>query len=339
MDFAKYFPIEKSRRRRWSGLLLAACALSPGATAQPGAELQAEEALMTACELDRAQALAEASPDHPDALRLLGRIKIARDQFTEAVQLLEQAVAKQPDSAETHFHLGEARLQYAAHAPLLKKFGLAGGARDAYLRAVELDPNTIKYRAPLVTYYGVVPGNAGGNMKKARAQVAAIARLDPLEGRYQEAYLTALDEREEEARKLLEKLAELGHIQAAVMFAQLSAKAELPAPAFAALNKVLEAQPHSLMAQYAFGLVASMTGKEMARGEALLKAYLGDLRNRCEPNAKITRAAVHYSLGEIYRKSGRIEDARRAYTASLEQFPDFKQAEDALKSLPKERVS
>jgi len=325
--------------RCWTGAALAGCVFAAGAAAN-GAQPADADTLMKTCDLDRAEALAQEglkkNADDPEALRLLGRAMIARDQFKEAIALLEQAAALKPDSAETYFYQGEARLQYAAHAPMLKKFGLAGGARDAYLRAVELAPENARYRAPLVTYYAAVPGIAGGSMKKARAHAVAIAKSDPLEGAYQQAYIAAVGQEEEEARKLLQELAVKGHTPSALLLAQLSAKAGQPEAAFAAVDGVLKKHPGDLAALYTLGLVAGVTGQQLERGETALQSYLSNPRNRCQVNAKIARASAYYGLGEIYRKSKRVEQARASYKASLEAFPDFAQAENALDDLPDE---
>ena len=43
--------------------------------------------------------------------------------------------------------------------------------------------------------------------------------------------------------------------------------------------------------------------------------------------------AAHYSLGLVYQKEGRTEEARAAFQKALECKPDDKDAQDALKSL------
>src|SRR5712691_9652109 len=92
-----------------------------------------------------------------------GRTALIRREPERAVDLLERAVAQDPNSAEAHYLLGDAYGDLAQKASIFKQPGLARRTREEFERAVELDPNHVQTRFGLVHYYIVAPGFMGGD--------------------------------------------------------------------------------------------------------------------------------------------------------------------------------
>lgn len=74
-------------------------------------------------------------PDHPDALHLLGLINYARQEFTTAISLLQQAIKQAPANSVYSFNLGN----------ILRDQGDLHAARDAYANAQSIEPDNAEY--------------------------------------------------------------------------------------------------------------------------------------------------------------------------------------------------
>ncbi|MBU1299092.1 MAG: tetratricopeptide repeat protein [Bacteroidetes bacterium] len=112
--------------------------------------------------------------------RNLGNIDGAVEHMEEAVELDER-------NAEYHFELGRAYGQQAQEANIFSKMRLAGKVKDKFRQAVELQPQTVRYRVALMQYYLQAPGIIGGSVSKARAQAAEVMKIDAYEGHMAEA--------------------------------------------------------------------------------------------------------------------------------------------------------
>jgi hypothetical protein len=70
----------------------------------------------------------------------------------------------------------------AQEASFLIKPGLASSARQAWEKAVVLDPANLDARADLVQFHLFAPGFMGGSADEARRQADEIAKRDPVQG-------------------------------------------------------------------------------------------------------------------------------------------------------------
>jgi hypothetical protein len=61
---------------------------------------------------------------------------------------------------------------------MFRAMGMAGDIREAFQKAVELDPSNMDAQFGLMGYYLAAPAIAGGGIDKARDQARAIARVD-----------------------------------------------------------------------------------------------------------------------------------------------------------------
>ena len=109
--------------------------------------------------------------------------------YDEAIHHAEQAVRLAPQNAEYNRWLGRA---YGAKAEQSHSFFLARKVKQAFEAAVRLAPGNIAARRDLMQYCVEAPWIVGGDKDKAKQQIAAIAAIDPVEGRLAHAaYLTA----------------------------------------------------------------------------------------------------------------------------------------------------
>lgn len=109
------------------------------------------------------------------ALAMVARDGSDAKAMEAAVRTMEQCVAQQPREAVCHYALGQVLGTQAMSASMFKAISLSGKIKDAFSRAVELDPAMPEARAALQQFYLMAPGVAGGSLPKA-AQLAAEVR-------------------------------------------------------------------------------------------------------------------------------------------------------------------
>jgi tetratricopeptide (TPR) repeat protein len=125
-------------------------------------------------------------------------------RIEEAVKLGEQCVAAHPRESSCHLALGNALGSKAVNGGIMSALGYAGTIRDAFKKAVELDPRNLDARFSLLQYYMQAPAIVGGGAGKAQAlaaQTAAVnadaaklmlAQLDLADGQLAKAEAAAL---------------------------------------------------------------------------------------------------------------------------------------------------
>ena len=110
----------------------------------------------------------------------LARSNYEMRNYDEAVKHAELAVQFAPEDAEYNRWLGRA---YGAKAEESHSFFLARKVKQAFEVAVKLAPGNIAARRDLMQYCAEAPWIVGGDKEKAKQQIAAIAAIDPIEGR------------------------------------------------------------------------------------------------------------------------------------------------------------
>jgi len=132
----------------------------------------------------------------------LGRILAnPYNEYDEAEKHLEKAVELVDGNAEYHFTLGNFYGGQAQRAGIFSKLSYAGNVRTEFLRAVELDQHTVRYRIALMSYYLMAPGIAGGSVAKAKEQAEEISKRDPYEGHLALAQIAAYEKEPETAEQ------------------------------------------------------------------------------------------------------------------------------------------
>jgi tetratricopeptide (TPR) repeat protein len=238
--------------------------------------------------------LAAREPRNAAVHYYLGRIALDRDDSDHAVDELEKAAAGDPKNSDYYFWLGSA---YGVYARQHDSIGKARKCRDAFLKAVELNPDNLDARAALATFYRMSPWFVGGSMDKAHAQADEIKKRDPVLGAQIEGEICIAEKKYDDAFKAFENL--------------------------------LKDHPDQIAALYQIGYIAATTGQRLDRGEAALKEYLTHTPKDTQPSL----AYAHYRLGDIYREKDDADAARKEYQAALTLDPNLKPAADALEDL------
>ena len=115
-----------------------------------------------------------------DDLELLGQCYYMLGDFKRSTEALERAAAIAPSDSMIHTWLGRAWGMRAESAFPLAAMGHAGKSRDAFERALRLDPANQEALGDLFDFYMEAPGIVGGGTDKAEALLSHYAKYDPL---------------------------------------------------------------------------------------------------------------------------------------------------------------
>lgn len=135
---------------------------------------------LNAGQTKQAIVLFESLKNDPKAMLYLAKIYMDID-LDEAEQWIEKALKAQSDNAETHFVRG-AIMGRQAGGSIFSALGYAEKSVNSFTKAVELEPDSIKYRKGLMQFHTGAPSIAGGDLDIAKVQVEKIKLLDPKAG-------------------------------------------------------------------------------------------------------------------------------------------------------------
>ncbi|HYJ04542.1 MAG TPA: tetratricopeptide repeat protein [Chthoniobacterales bacterium] len=252
-----------------------------------------------------------------------------REQFAQAVPLLEKCVAAEPGSSKFHQWLGRALGLNAAQKGITSSVMSVRKVKAEFEKAIELDPLNLEARNDLAIMYVAVPRLLGGSKAKAAEQVAFIRRHDPalatqIDGDFlasEKKYDAALAAYTESARLHSRPII---HVRISLVHQQKKKWEE----SFAALERALAIDANHPLALYQIGRTAALSGQQLERGEKCLRTYLAmPVREELE-NPSI--AAAHSRLGNILEKKGDATGARAEYETALKIDPKQKLAREAL---------
>jgi tetratricopeptide (TPR) repeat protein len=121
-------------------------------------------------------------PPDAETLLLTGQALYGLRKYTEATDALERAAKLAPRSADIQHWLGRAWGRRAETSAVWNQLRYAGRAREAFERALEIDPNHRGALEDLFEYYLEAPGIAGGGTDKAARLVPRMTAIDPAWG-------------------------------------------------------------------------------------------------------------------------------------------------------------
>lgn len=253
------------------------------------------------------------------------------DDVDRAIAAAERGVAALPEDARTWLWAGRAYGRQALEASIFGKAKWAGRTREAWERAVALDPNYLDAHLDLLGYYLAAPALLGGGEDKARAQAGAIAALDASMGKYAEATLQMSDDRPGAEALLREAVAlDPDNRRATLLLAGLAVDRKDWAAARAAWQPALEGDGALVhVARYQLGRLAAMSGEALEQGLAHLDAYIA-----ADPDDdQLGIPAAQWRRGQILEKLGHRDQAIAAWRLAMDDKDVGKLARADLKRL------
>jgi len=207
---------------------------------------------------------------------LMGRDYFMLVDFKKATTYLQAAVAADPANAEYLDWLGRAYGKRAETSNPLMAPGLASKARQAFEKAVEIDPKNSDALSDLFDYYLEAPGFLGGGYDKALAVSEATAKFDPAQGYFEKAKLAQKRREFQAAEDHLRKAIsvaprEVGHFLALAKFLATQGRNKESDAVF------LEAQtkhPDSPQVLFAWASVLVKEKRDLGQAKTMLEKYM-----------------------------------------------------------------
>ena len=223
----------------------------------------------------------------------------------EAVDQLEKAVDINSNNADYQFLYGSALGQKAQNSGMIKQAFLAPKIKNAFKRAVELNPKLVPARIGLAQYYLVAPSIMGGDEDQGWRELDEIVKQDELQGRFLKAHFYERDKKPAEAEKEWKTLTSSKPKEWRVWkeYGYFHMRAKRPAEAVICFQKYVELRPDT-------------TDSYESLAEALLENDKPDqaivhLRKSLEIDKNFTAAT--YYLGEAYQAKGQKKEAKEMY--------------------------
>lgn len=125
--------------------------------------------------------LLSASSSDVAELKLLGQCLFHAEDLKHATEVLEKAAALAPNDSAIQLWLGRTYGRRAETSFALLAVSLAGHTREAFEKAVKLDPMNRDAVNDLFEFYLQAPAFMGGGVEKARGLMPVLDRADPAE--------------------------------------------------------------------------------------------------------------------------------------------------------------
>jgi tetratricopeptide (TPR) repeat protein len=278
------------------------------------------------------QSAAAQAPFNAEIFYWLGRAYYELRDYDNSAANAEKSVALDPKNSLYHLWLGRA---YGGKADREHSFFIAKKVKQAFEDAVRLNPSNIEARRDLEEYDLDAPWIVGGSKDEARAQVDAIAALDPVQGHLARAVFLASqskkpDQAEAEYRQVLAaKPKQIDpYLEVAAFYQRQGNSAGLDA-AIAGAAQISSSDPR-LTYYRGVSLVISSTNSSEA--EEYLKSYIASTPQRSDWPS---HGSARDWLGRLYEAQGKRPEAAEQYRAALQLDPDLKDARNRLDRLEK----
>jgi tetratricopeptide (TPR) repeat protein len=277
-------------------------------------------------------AVVSQDPLSADGFYWLGRCYYEIRDVNQTISHAAKAVALQPGNSLYQQWLGRA---YAAKADRDNSFFTARKVKRHFERAVELDPMNISARRDLEEFCMEAPWIVGGGDDQARAQVEAIAKIDPIAGHlaraaYYEEASKRFDLADGEYRAVFAaKPANADPYFDAVVFYQHRNR---PAEMNEFLDAAAQASPNDPRLIFYRAEAMIMTHSNLERAEEYIKSFLANAPDRSDWPS---HAGAREWLGRLDEMQGRLGEAAEQYRASLHLEPGRRSARARLEKLEK----
>jgi Tfp pilus assembly protein PilF len=146
---------------------------------------------------------AESAPADAAAQYWAGRAWMEQGRSDRAEDWLKKAAELEPGNTEYWLWLGRSYGDQARKASIFRKRGLALRTKEAFERAVEVDPSNLAARSHLIDYHLEAPGIVGGDTGEAERQAFEIQARDEPRGLLEVARVHAWLERWSDAQTAL----------------------------------------------------------------------------------------------------------------------------------------
>jgi Flp pilus assembly protein TadD len=209
-------------------------------------------------------------------LLLIGKSYYMKSDFKKASEWLEKAVGASPTNSQYWDWLGKAYGRRAETSSFLTAPHYAGKTRDAFEKAVDLDPKNVEALDDLFEYYLSAPGFLGGGFDKAAALAQRIKEVNPAEYHYVQAKLAEKRKEYGIAERQLRLAAELAPKQVGrlIDLAKFFAKEGRVKESDETFQEAEKIAPNSPKLMFARAETYIETNRNLDEARTLLERYL-----------------------------------------------------------------
>ncbi len=264
---------------------------------------------------------------------LLAKSHFELSQYDAASSSAEKALAIAPDNSVYHEWLGRSLGERAARASWLSALSLARKAQQEFETAVKLDPRNFSAYQALIEYDCAAPGIAGGGEDKAQPKIAELAAMDVGEGHYAAGNCRRQKKDYAAADSEFDKaLATAKSPNLIYDIGDYAAKRGQAGRLLAVVEAGLEHAPRDVREKFYRAAALILKREKPEEADRLLREYVKTAPVRTSyPHP----AAVHEWLGKLAETRNDADAARREYETSLQLDPKNKSVKEALKRLGK----
>ena len=263
--------------------------------------------------------------DYAAAQYYLGRIAFDENNLDDAEEFFEEALDKNDQVAEYHNWYGNALGTIAQDANVVRQGMLAPKMKNAWEKAVELNPQYVEPRQSLIQFYLQAPGFMGGSTDKAKEMAIEIKKVKPAEGHRQLGNIYLKEKKTAEAEKEFVAMAKVDP-QYTSALANFYVGQQQFDKAFGLFDEALKKNPEDMLAAYQYGRTSAVSGQRLDQGETYLKKYLTYSPKPNEPS----HAGANMRLAQIHEKRGNKSEAKRLYETALKMDSSLKDAKEGL---------
>ena len=321
----------------FAALLLGSAAIAAPNVKQDASLDEARRAF-EASEYTRAiQMLQEAAAKEPkngDLQLLLVKSYLELQEHDAAIRSAEKAVSLDPQSSTYHEWLGRAYGEKADHAGWFSAISLAKKTHREFETAVDLDRRNFSARQALIEFDCSAPGMVGGGEDKAQPHIKELMQLDAAEGHYAAGNCRRQKKdfavADEEFTKALENRPRSAELIYDI--GDYAAKRGQSEQLFTVVEAGERAAPNDLRAKFYRGVGLVLKKEKPEEAERLLHEYAKRAPKR---NGYPSLATAHVWLARLYENSDDAEGAKKELEDALRLDPKNKMAQEELKKTKK----
>jgi tetratricopeptide (TPR) repeat protein len=329
-----------ARRGQWAlvTFFLASAALATTRVKQDASLEEARKAYEASEYTKAIQVLQEAvakEPQNGDVHLLMTKSYLELEQLDAAIKSAERAVAVDSQNSKYHEWLGRAygeKADKAAWPPT--RISLAKKTGKEFETAVQLDARNFSARQALIEFDCSAPGIVGGGEDKAQPHIKELMELDAAEGHYAAGNCRRQKKdfaaADEEFRKALES----GPKSAELIYdiGDYAVKHGETERLIAVADAGERAAPGDPRAKFYRGAALVLKRQEPEEAERLLQEYAKRAHKR---SGYPSPAMAHVWLGRLYEGRNETEEAKEEFENALRLDPKNKMAQEALKRIKK----
>jgi tetratricopeptide (TPR) repeat protein len=232
----------------------------------------------------------------------------------------QKLVDLKPKVANYHYKYGGALGMKALSVNKLLAVTYLGDLKEAFLTAVDLDPNHIEARWALVELYMQLPAIVGGSKSTSLKYADQLEQLSKVDGYLAKGYIYEYDDEPELAETYYKKAIEVGgSLTCYTKLSDFYENQNQPEKAISNIEKAQEKLQRNAL-HYQLGKVSAEYNIQIEKGEACLKNYIKNY----SPEDGVPIAWANYRLAQIYRYKDNKKEALKYINLAIKELPQIK---------------